>query len=106
CAEVLAACRRTARPVPLARAVLIHVGPTPQFGRVAPHERALLEEACRGADALDDGLRARLYARLARDIIGANEIGQGARALALCDEAARAARRAGAAGALAVALVG
>src|SRR5262249_27208910 len=77
-----------------------------EFGRIDPVGRAILEEACRKADALDDGLRARLYARLARDIIGGNESGQGARALALCDEAARAARRAGDPGALAMALVG
>src|SRR5262249_19393147 len=82
------ACRRRPHPAFLARAALVHVGPMPEFGRIDPVGRAILEEACRGADGLDDGLRARLYARLARDIIGANEVGQGARALALCDQAA------------------
>lgn len=106
CEAVLAACRRTARPVALAQAVLLHVGPTPRFGRVSPGERALLEEACRGADALDDGLRARLLARLAGDIIAANEIEQSERVFDLCDQAAQAARRAADPGALAMALLG
>jgi hypothetical protein len=105
CEQVIAACRRTPRPVLLARAALIHVGPIPEFGRVDPIGRALLEEACRGADVVDDGLRARLYARLAVDLIGANEIEQAARVLTLCDEGARAARRANDAGALAMALL-
>ena len=48
------------------------------------------------APALDDALRARLYARLAGDLIAANEVEQGERIFALCDEAAAAARRAGA----------
>jgi len=105
CAEVLMACRRTLRPAPLARAVLLHVGPTPQFGRVAPSERALLEEAYRGADGLDDALRARLCARLAGDIIAAKEPEQSERVLALCDQATQSAERAGDAGALAIALL-
>lgn len=106
CEQVLAACRRTSRPTALAQAVLLHVGPTPQFGRVVPGDRALLEEACRGANALDDALRARLFARLAGDIFAANEPEQTERVLALCDQAAHAARRAGDAGALAMALLG
>ena len=55
---------------------------------------------------LDDALRARLYARLAGDLIATNEVEQGERIFALCDEAAAAARRAGASGALAIALMG
>ena len=50
--------------------------------------------------------RARLYARLAGDLIAANEVEQGERVFALCDEAAAAARRAGDRGALAIALLG
>ena len=65
-------------------------------GRIEPAVRAVLEEACRAAPALDDALRARLYARLAGDLIAANEVEQGERVFALCDEAAAAARRAGA----------
>lgn len=106
CAEVLIACRRSMRPAPLARAALLHVGPTPQFGRVVPSERALLEEAYRGVDALDDGLRARLCARLAGDIIAAYEPEQSERVLALCEQAIQAGRRAGDAGALGIALLG
>ena len=106
CDEVIAACRRTPRPALLVRAALIHAGPLPEFGRVDPTGRAVLEEACQGAGGIDDGLRARLYARLAGDLIAANEVAQGGRVLALCDEAAQAARRAGDAGALAMALTG
>jgi hypothetical protein len=47
-----------------------------------------------------------VHARLAGDLIAANEVARGARVLALCDDAAAAARRAGADGALAVALTG
>jgi hypothetical protein len=103
---VIAACRRVPRATLLARAVLAYVGPLPEFGRVAPGERAVLEEACRSADAIDDGLKARLCARLAGDIIAANETEQAERVLALCDVAAAAARRAGDEGALAMALLG
>jgi hypothetical protein len=106
CEEVMAACRRTPRPALLARAALIYVGPMPEFGRIALADRAALEAAYREADALEDGLKARLYARLAGDLIAANEIAQAGRVFALCDEAARAARRAGDAGALAMALLG
>ncbi len=106
CAEVLAACRRAPDPAAFARAALIHAGPMPEFGRIEPPVRAVLEEACRAGSALDDELRARLFARLAGDLIAANEIGQGPRIFALCDEAAAAARRAGAPGALAIALMG
>ena len=104
--RVLAACRRVPAPNVFARAALLVVGPTPEFGRVVPGDRALLEEACRAADALDDGLRARLFARLAGDIFAAGETGQAERVLALCDDAAAAARRAGDSGALAMALLG
>jgi hypothetical protein len=106
CEHVLDACRRVPRPSAFARAALLLVGPTPEFGRVVPSERALLEEACRDADALDDGLRARLFARLAGDIFAAGENGQAKRVLALCTDAAEAARRAGDSGALAMALLG
>ena len=68
--------------------------------------RAVLEEASRAALVLDDALRARLHGRLAGDLIAANEVAQGARVFALCDDAAAAARRAGADGALAIALAG
>jgi len=106
CEEVMVACRRTPRPVLLARAALIHAGPLPEFGRVDPTSRAVLEEAYLGASALDDGMRARLSARLAGDLIAASEVEQGERVLTLCDEAADAARRAGDSGALAMALTG
>jgi hypothetical protein len=104
--RVVAACRRVPSPNVFARAALLVVGPTPEFGRVIPGDRALLEEACRAADALEDGLRARLFARLAGDIFAAGETGQAERVLALCDDAAAAARRAGDSGALAMALLG
>ena len=106
CEEAMAACRRIPRPALLARAALVHVGPMPEFGRVDPIERAILEEACQNADGIDDGLRARLLARLAGDVIAANESERGRRVLALCDDAARAARRAGDASALAMAQLG
>ncbi len=106
CEEVLAACRRTPDPVAFARAALIHAGPLPEWGRIEPAVRAVLEEACRMGPEIDDALRARLYARLAGDLIATNEVEQGERIFALCDEAAAAARRAGAAGALAIALMG
>jgi hypothetical protein len=57
------------------------------------------------ADAVDDSLRARLHARLAADMIAANELDAMPRAMALADDAARAARRAGDFGALAHALM-
>ena len=63
--------------------------------------RALLEDAGRSVDALDDALRARLHARLAADILAANDMGQIGRAIALSNDAAEAARRAGDYGALA-----
>ncbi len=106
CEEVLTTCRRTPDPATLARAALIYAGPLPEWGRIEPPVRAVLEEACRLGPAIDDALRARLYARLAGDLIATNEVEQGERIYALCDEAAAAARRAGAAGALAIALMG
>jgi hypothetical protein len=66
----------------------------------------VLEEASRMGAAIDDALRARLYARLAGDLIATNEVEQGERIFALCEEAAEAARRSGASGALAIALMG
>src|SRR5262249_52552803 len=84
----------------------IYAGPIPEWGRIEPAVRAVLEETSRMAPALDDTLRARLHARLAGDLIAANEIAQEARVFALCDDAAAAARRAGADGARAVALTG
>jgi tetratricopeptide (TPR) repeat protein len=106
CEAVMTTCRSTGRSALLVRAALIHVGPTPQFGRVVPAERAVLEEALRCAGDVDDGSKARLHARLAADLFAANETEQAERVLDLCDEAARAARRAGDAGALAMALLG
>lgn len=105
-ARVLAACRREPRPNAFVRAALLTVGLTPEFGRVIPGDRALLEEACRFADEVEDGLRARLFARLAGDLFAAGETGQAERVLTLCDDAAAAARRAGDSGALAMALLG
>ena len=106
CEEIMAACRRTPDPEAFARAALIYAGPIPEWGRIEPAVRAVLEEASRSAPALDDALRARLHARLAGDLIAANEVAQGERVFALCDDAAAAARRAGARGALAIALTG
>ncbi|HZR80810.1 MAG TPA: AAA family ATPase [Candidatus Binatia bacterium] len=106
CEEIMAACRRTGRPSLLARAALVYVAPMPEFGLKAARDRAVLEEACRVADQIDDGLRARVYARLAGDLMAANEMEQADRVLHLCDEAASAAQRAGDAGALAMALLG
>lgn len=106
CERVLDACRRVPRPALLARAALLYVGPTPEFGRVLPRDRAVLEEACRHADQIDDGLQARLLARLAGDLFAANETAHAARVFALCERAATAARRAGDQGALAMALLG
>lgn len=106
CEEVMAACRRAPDPSAFARAALIFAGPIPEWGRIEPITRAILEEACRAGAALDDALRARLYARLAGDLIATNEVEQGERVFALCDDAAAAARRAGAPGALAIALTG
>lgn len=106
CEQVMTACRRLNDPESFARAALIHAGPIPEWGRVEPPVRAVLEEASRHGPVLDDALKARLYARLAGDIIAANEVKQGERVFSLCDEAAAAARRAAAPGALAVALMG
>ena len=106
CEDVLAACRRTPDPAAFARAALIYAGPLPEWGRMEPSVRAVLEEACRMGPAMDDALRARLYARLAGDLIATNEVEQGERIFALCNEAAAAARRSGACGALAIALMG
>ena len=106
CEEVMAACRRKSDPEAFARAALIYAGPIPEWGLVDPAVRAVLEEASRAALVLDDALRARLHGRLASDLIAANEGAQGARIFALCDDAAGAARRAGADGALAIALAG
>jgi len=102
----MTACRRIPDPTAFARASLIYAGPLPEWGRLEPAVRATLEDACRAGDALDDALRARLYARLAGDLVAANEVDQGARVFALCHEAAAAARRANAPGALAIALMG
>src|SRR5262249_16619050 len=107
CEEIMAAARRAADPEALARAALIHAGPIPEWGRVEPAVRAGLEEASRASVALDDALRARVHARLAGDLIAANEFSQGPRVLTLSeDAAAAAARRAGADGPLAIALAG
>lgn len=106
CTEVLEACRRTPNPAVTARAALIFAGTLPEWGRVEPAVRAVLEEACRVGAALDDGTRARLQGRLAGDLIAANEVEQSARVFALCDEAAATARRANDPGALAIALTG
>jgi hypothetical protein len=106
CEEVMAACRRTPHPAAFAHAALIYAGPLPEWGRVEPAARAVLEDAARAGAALDDALRARLYARLAGDLIAANEVEQGPRVFRLCEEAAAAARRADAPGALAIALLG
>ncbi|MEW6273137.1 MAG: AAA family ATPase, partial [Thermodesulfobacteriota bacterium] len=106
CESVMAACRRRPNPEAFARAALIHAGPYAEWGRLEPSVRAVLEEAARAGAALDDALRARLYGRLAGDIVAVNERRQGARVYALCDEAAAAARRAGDDGALAIALTG
>jgi len=95
-----------ADPGAFARAALIYAGPLPGWGRMEPAVRAVLEEACRTAPAADDALRARLYARLGGDLIATNEVEQGERIFALCNEAAAAARRAGASGARALALLG
>lgn len=106
CNEVMTACRRTPDPEAFARAALLYAGAMPEWGRVEPAVRAVLEEASRGEAALDDALRARLQARLAGDLIAANEVEQSARVFALCDAAADTARRVGADGLLAVALTG
>jgi hypothetical protein len=106
CAEVIEACRRTPNPAATARAALIYAGMNPEWGRVEPAVRAVLEEACRVGASLDDGTYARLQARLAGDLIAANECEQVERVFTLCDEAAAAARRAGDQGALAMALTG
>ncbi|MEW6270078.1 MAG: AAA family ATPase [Thermodesulfobacteriota bacterium] len=105
CENVMTSSRRTGDQHAFARAALVYAGPIPEWGRVEPAVRAVLEEACRAGTALDDALRARLCARLAGDLIAANELAQGARVFALCDEAAAAARRADAAGPLAIALI-
>ncbi len=106
CERVMASCRRTPNPAVFARAALIFAGPLPEWGRIEPVVRAVLEEACQTAAAIDDALRARLFARLAGDLIATNEVEQGERIFALCEDAAAAARRAGASGALAIALMG
>jgi hypothetical protein len=105
CEEVMAACRRAPNPAAFTHAALIFAGPVPEWGRIEPAARAALEEACRAGVSLDDALRARLYARLAGDLIATNDA-EHERVFALCDAAATAARRAGADGALAVALLG
>ncbi len=104
CREAAAACRALDRADLLGRAALIAAGPVPDFYRQDPEARSALEEACRAPERVDDTLRARLQARLASEIIAANEIEQFERAAVLGDEAAMAARRAGDAGALARAL--
>ncbi len=101
CREAAERARAIGRSDLLGRAALITAGPVPDFYRVDPEGRAALEEACRAAEQVDDALRARLQARLASDIIAANEIDQFDRAAVLGDEAASAARRIGDAGALA-----
>jgi len=106
CEEVMTACRRSPDPETFARAALLFAGPIPEWGKIEPSVRAVLEEACRTEMLLDDALKARLYARLAGDLIAANAVDQGVRIVTLCDEAAVAARRAGATDALAVALLG
>ena len=105
CDEVMAVCRRPADPETFARAALIYAGAMPEWGKVEPPVRAVLEEACRHGSELEDALRARLYARLAGDLVAANEVDQGPRVFALAEEAANAARRANAPGPLAIALL-
>ena len=105
CDEVLATSRGGRDPETFARAALVYAGAMPEWGKVEPPVRAVLEEACRQGEELGDELRARLCARLAGDIVAASEVDQGARVFALCDEAAEAARRANAPGALAIALL-
>jgi hypothetical protein len=104
CQEVALACQSIPRPDLLGRAALLHAGPVPEFGRLDPETRAILEAACREGDRIDDAPRAQLYARLAADIFATNDLEQMPRAAALSDEAASAARRVGDAGALARAL--
>lgn len=106
CERVMAACRRNPDPMAFTRAALIFAGPLPEWGRMEPTVRAVLEEAYLSANAIDDALRARLLARLAGDLIATNTVEQGERIFALCEEAATAARRSGASGALAIALMG
>lgn len=106
CERVMAACRRNPDPTAFARAALVFAGPLPEWGRMEPTVRAVLEEASQSAAAIDDALRARLLARLAGDLIATNAVEQGERIFALCEEAATAARRSGASGALAIALMG
>jgi hypothetical protein len=106
CEGVMTACRRTADPETFARAALLFAGPIPEWGKNEPAVRAVLEEACRMGALLPDAPKARLYARLAGDLIAANAVDQGPRIVGLCDEAAAAARRANATDALAVALLG
>jgi len=106
CERVMDACRRDPDPMAFARAALIFAGPLPEWGRMEPTVRAVLEEAYLSAAAIDDALRARLLARLAGDLIATNTVEQGERIFALCEEAATAARRSGASGALAIALMG
>jgi tetratricopeptide (TPR) repeat protein len=105
CDEVMAACRRPVDPDSFARAALVYAGAMPEWGKVEPPVRAVLEEACRHGEELEDALRARLYARLAGDLVAANEIEQGPRVFALAEEAATAARRANAPGPLSIALL-
>ncbi len=104
CREAAARARLVGRFDLLGRAALVAAGPVPDFYRIDPEGRAALEEACRAAEHIDDPLRARLQARLASDIIAANEVDQFDRAAVLGDEAASAARRSGDGGALARAL--
>ncbi len=105
CRDVVVAARASGRHDLLARAALIHAGPMPHFYRVEPEVRALLEEACRVGDSVDDAVRSRLLGRLAADVIAANDIDQMPHAYALGAAAADAARRAGDSGALAPALM-
>lgn len=106
CEEVMDACRRTPDATAFVRAALVFAGPVPEWGRIEPRVRAVLEEAYRLASDVDGALRARLYARLAGDLVATNAVEEGARIFGLCDEAVALAERTGDAGARAVALLG
>src|SRR5262249_35147171 len=83
CAEVLADCRRTPDPAAFARAALLYAGPMPEFGRIEPAVRAVLEEAWRAGQAGDDALRARLAAGVGGGPVGGDGGGDGAGGVAL-----------------------
>lgn len=106
CEEVMAACRTTPDATAFVRAALIFAGPIPEWGRIEPSVRAVLEDACRVAGGVDGALRARLYARLAGDLVATNAVEESGRIVGLCNEAVALAEDTGDAGARAVALLG